>query len=85
MFGGDESNAPVLGRSRPPYSLGPMAPITSRIEVARPAEEVFAYVIDASTMSPWQQGCVRGTWTAPRTASAPTARLCEKSVAVSAG
>ena len=60
MFGGDESNASVLGRSRPAYSLGPMAPITSRIEVARPAEEAFAYVIDPSTMADWQQGCVRG-------------------------
>jgi hypothetical protein len=62
-----------------------MAPITASIEVARPAVEVFAYVIDASTMSPWQQSCVRGTWTAPRPASAPTARLCEESVAVNAG
>jgi uncharacterized protein YndB with AHSA1/START domain len=37
-----------------------MAPITSRIEVARPADQVFAYVIDPSTMPEWQQGCVRG-------------------------
>jgi len=35
-----------------------MAPIIASIEVARPAAEVF--VIDPSTMSEWQQGCVRG-------------------------
>ena len=37
-----------------------MAPIISSIEVVRPAEEAFAYVIDPSTMSEWQQGCVSG-------------------------
>jgi hypothetical protein len=37
-----------------------MAPITSATEVARPAEEAFAYVIDPSTMAEWQQGVVRG-------------------------
>jgi uncharacterized protein YndB with AHSA1/START domain len=37
-----------------------MAPITSSTEVARGAAEVFAYVIDPSTMPEWQQGCVRG-------------------------
>lgn len=37
-----------------------MAPITSITEVARPAEEAFAYVIDPSTMPEWQQGVVRG-------------------------
>ena len=37
-----------------------MAPITASTEVARPAEEVFAYVIDPSTMAEWQQGVVRG-------------------------
>jgi uncharacterized protein YndB with AHSA1/START domain len=37
-----------------------MTPITSVTEVARPAAEVFAYVIDPSTMPEWQQGCVRG-------------------------
>ncbi len=37
-----------------------MAPIIAGIEVARPAAEAFAYVIDPSTMSEWQQGCVRG-------------------------
>jgi uncharacterized protein YndB with AHSA1/START domain len=34
--------------------------ITSSIEVARPAEEVFPYVIDPSTMPEWQQGVVSG-------------------------
>ena len=37
-----------------------MAPIVSSIEVARPAAEAFAYVIDPSTMSEWQEGCVSG-------------------------
>jgi uncharacterized protein YndB with AHSA1/START domain len=37
-----------------------MAPITASTEVARPAEEVFPYVIDPSTMREWQQGVVRG-------------------------
>jgi uncharacterized protein YndB with AHSA1/START domain len=37
-----------------------VAPITASAEVARSAEEVFAYVTDPSTMSEWQQGCVRG-------------------------
>jgi uncharacterized protein YndB with AHSA1/START domain len=37
-----------------------MAPIIASTEVARPAEEVFAYVTDPSTMSEWQQGCVSG-------------------------
>jgi uncharacterized protein YndB with AHSA1/START domain len=37
-----------------------MAPVTSTIEVARPAPEVFAYVTDPSTMSEWQQGCLSG-------------------------
>jgi hypothetical protein len=37
-----------------------MAPIISSIEVARSAEEAFAYVIDPSTMPEWQQGVVSG-------------------------
>jgi uncharacterized protein YndB with AHSA1/START domain len=37
-----------------------MAPITTSIEVKRPAEDVFAYVTDPSTMTEWQQGCVSG-------------------------
>jgi uncharacterized protein YndB with AHSA1/START domain len=37
-----------------------MAPIIASTEVARPAEEVFAYVIDPRMMSEWQQGCVSG-------------------------
>jgi uncharacterized protein YndB with AHSA1/START domain len=37
-----------------------MAPIIASIEVARPAQEAFAYVIDPSTMSEWQEGCLRG-------------------------
>jgi uncharacterized protein YndB with AHSA1/START domain len=37
-----------------------MAPIVSSVEVARPAADAFAYVIDPSTMSEWQEGCVSG-------------------------
>jgi uncharacterized protein YndB with AHSA1/START domain len=37
-----------------------MAPIISAIEIARPVEEVFFYVIDPSTMHEWQQGMTRG-------------------------
>jgi hypothetical protein len=37
-----------------------MAPITTSIEVARPAGEAFPYVIDPSTFPEWQQGVVRG-------------------------
>jgi uncharacterized protein YndB with AHSA1/START domain len=44
-----------------------MAPIVSTIDVARPAAEAFAYVIDPSTMSEWQRGCLSG-----RMDSAPT-------------
>lgn len=44
-----------------------MAPITSTIEVTRPAEEAFAYVIDPSTFPEWQQGVVRGHMDGPTT------------------
>lgn len=37
-----------------------MAPITTTIEVARPAPEVFSYVTDPSTFPEWQQGVVSG-------------------------
>lgn len=37
-----------------------MAPMVASTEVARPAEEAFAYVIDPGTMSEWQHGVVRG-------------------------
>jgi uncharacterized protein YndB with AHSA1/START domain len=46
---------------------GLMAPIIATIEVARPAREAFAYVTDPSTMSDWQQGCLRGHMDAERT------------------
>jgi hypothetical protein len=45
------------GRSR---KNGPVAPIVSTIEIARPAEDVFAFVIEPSTFPEWQQGVVRG-------------------------
>ncbi len=44
-----------------------MPPITTSIEVARPMEEVFAYVTDPSTMPEWQQGAVSGHMDAPTT------------------
>jgi uncharacterized protein YndB with AHSA1/START domain len=37
-----------------------MAPITTTTAVTRPAEEVFAYVIDPSTFPEWQHGVVSG-------------------------
>ena len=37
-----------------------MAPIISTIEVDRPAEEVFFYVIDPSRMHEWQKGMTSG-------------------------
>src|ERR1700683_3238751 len=44
-----------------------MAPIISIAEVARPAEEAFAYVIDPGTMPEWQQGGERGELDTPTT------------------
>ena len=44
-----------------------MAPITTTTEIARAAEDVFAYVTDPSTMHEWQQGCVSGHMDAPTT------------------
>ena len=44
-----------------------MAPIVSSIDVARSAAEAFAYVIDPSTMSEWQQNVVRGRLDTPET------------------
>ena len=38
-----------------------MAPIVSSIEIARPHDEVFAYVTDPSTFSEWQAGVVDGS------------------------
>ena len=35
-----------------------MAPIVSSIEVDRPPEEVFAYVIDPSRLAEWQESLV---------------------------
>jgi uncharacterized protein YndB with AHSA1/START domain len=36
-----------------------MAPIVSTIEIARPPEEVFAYVTDPSRLAEWQESVVR--------------------------
>jgi uncharacterized protein YndB with AHSA1/START domain len=44
-----------------------MAPITTTIEIARPEEEVFAYVTDPSTFPEWQQGVVSGRMDGPTT------------------
>ena len=44
-----------------------MAPITTSTEVARRAEEVFAYVTDPCTMHEWQRGCMSGHMDAPTT------------------
>jgi uncharacterized protein YndB with AHSA1/START domain len=42
-------------------------PITTSTEIARPAEEVFAYVTDPRTMPEWQHGCVSGHMDGPTT------------------
>jgi uncharacterized protein YndB with AHSA1/START domain len=39
---------------------GMRGPISTSIEIARPAEDVFAYVTDPSRFPEWQQGVVRG-------------------------
>lgn len=44
-----------------------MAPITSTTEIARPPDEVFAYVIDPATMSEWQHGVARAHLDQPTT------------------
>jgi uncharacterized protein YndB with AHSA1/START domain len=44
-----------------------MTAITSTIEIARPTDEVFAYVTDPSTMPEWQRGCLRGHLEGPTT------------------
>lgn len=44
-----------------------MAPITTTTEIARRADEVFAYVTDPSTMAEWQRGCLRGHMDSPTT------------------
>ena len=44
-----------------------MASITTTTEIARPAEDVFAYVTDPSTMPEWQKGCLRGHMDGPTT------------------
>lgn len=49
-----------------------MTPITSSIKVARPADEVFAYVTDPRHMPEWQQGCLSGHL------DGPTARVGSK-------
>src|ERR1700685_3602912 len=38
-----------------------MAPVVETIEIARPPEEVFPYVIDPSTCVEWQDGVRSGT------------------------
>ena len=38
-----------------------MAPLVSSTEIARPQDEVFAYVTDPATFSEWQTGVVAGS------------------------
>jgi uncharacterized protein YndB with AHSA1/START domain len=44
-----------------------MAPIVSRIEISRPPDEVFSYVIDPSTFPEWQEGVTSGHMDGPAT------------------
>jgi uncharacterized protein YndB with AHSA1/START domain len=46
-----------------------MAPIVSTIDIARPQEEVFAYVTDPTTFAEWQAGVVRGSMEGGKTPS----------------
>lgn len=55
-----------------------MAPITTTIEIGRPAEEVFAYVTDPSTMPEWQRGCLRGHMDGPTTRVGSTCTTVRK-------
>jgi carbon monoxide dehydrogenase subunit G len=38
-----------------------MAPLVTTIDIARPQDEVFAYVTDPTTFAEWQAGVVRGS------------------------
>jgi uncharacterized protein YndB with AHSA1/START domain len=44
-----------------------MAPLVSTIEIARPQDEVFAYVTDPATFVQWQEGVVGGSMEAGKT------------------
>jgi uncharacterized protein YndB with AHSA1/START domain len=46
-----------------------MAPLVSSIDIARPREEVFAYVTDPTTFAEWQAGVVRGSMEGGKTPS----------------
>jgi uncharacterized protein YndB with AHSA1/START domain len=53
--------AAVPGAVRGAVATGGLtAPISTTTEVARPPEEVFAYVADASGFGEWQEGVVGG-------------------------
>lgn len=49
-----------------------MAPLVSSIDIARPQDEVFAYVTDPSTFSQWQAGVVGGSMEGATTTSVGT-------------
>ena len=49
---------PTCGSSRRLNEDSKMSPITSQIEIACPAEDVFAYVTDALRFSEWQDDVV---------------------------
>ncbi len=46
-----------------------MAPIVSSIDIARPQDEVFAYVTDPSRFAEWQTGVVGGSMEGGKTPS----------------
>jgi uncharacterized protein YndB with AHSA1/START domain len=46
-----------------------MAPIVSTIDIARPQQEVFAYVTDPTTFHQWQEGVVNGSMEGGKTPS----------------
>jgi uncharacterized protein YndB with AHSA1/START domain len=46
-----------------------MAPLVTTIDIARPQDEVFAYVTDPTTFAEWQAGVVRGRMEGGKTPS----------------
>lgn len=57
-----------------------MPPISTSIDVDRPAEEVFAYATDPTRFSEWQKGVVSGNMEAPGTPSVGTRCLTTRRI-----
>ena len=57
-----------------------MPPITTSTEIARSAEEVFAYATDPTRFSEWQKGVVEGHLDTPGTPSVSTKCLTTRHI-----